>query len=125
MIQVDLRSRQPLYEQLYENIRKLILEGDLKKDEQLPSVRELAAELAINPNTIQKALKQLEQDGYLYALQGKGNFVNEVRQDLREREQQAALARLREAVVEARRLQVDKKTVEEMVRQLYGREAEE
>ena len=75
MIQMDIRSRVPIYEQLYENVRRLILEGHLKKDDKMPSVRELAGLLTINPNTIQKAYKALEKDGYIYSVSGRGNFV--------------------------------------------------
>ncbi len=124
MIQVDLRSRQPLYEQLYENIRKLILDGDLSQDEQLPSVRELASDLAINPNTIQKAFRQLERDGYVYAVRGKGNFVDVIKKDIREREQKAALARLSIAVEEAKRLDISVEEIEEEVRRHYSEEGQ-
>ena len=61
MIQVDLRSRTPLYLQIVQNIKTNIISGDLQADEKLPSVRELSAELVINPNTIQKAFRMLEQ----------------------------------------------------------------
>lgn len=75
MLQLDLRSRIPIYEQLTEKLKELIVHKVLKDDEQLPSVRELAQELTINPNTIQKAYRELEQQGYIYSIQGKGNFV--------------------------------------------------
>jgi len=76
MFDLDLRSRQPIYEQLIENLKKLIITGALKTDEQLPSVRHLATQLTINPNTIQKAYRELEQQGYTYSLPGKGSFVS-------------------------------------------------
>ena len=75
MITIDLRSRVPIYEQLVENIRKSIISGEMKPDEQLPSVRSLALELGINPNTIQKALSELERQGAIYTLKGRGSFV--------------------------------------------------
>ena len=76
MITVDMRDRKPIYEQLIENIRTLAVQGYLKPDEHLPSVRQLAAELAINPNTIQKAYAELERLGVIYALPGRGNFIS-------------------------------------------------
>nr|MBQ4319362.1 GntR family transcriptional regulator [Clostridia bacterium] len=76
MINVDLRSRVPIYEQLIMGIRKSILSGELKPDEQLPSVRTLALELGINPNTIQKAYNELERQGAIYSLKGRGSFVS-------------------------------------------------
>lgn len=75
MLQLDLRSRLPIYEQLIEKIKELIIAEVLKPDEQLPSVRNLAQELTINPNTIQKTYRELERQGYVYTVKGKGNFV--------------------------------------------------
>ena len=76
MITVDMRDRKPIYEQLIDKIRTLAVQGYLKPDEHLPSVRVLAAELAINPNTIQKAYTELERQGVIYALPGRGNFIS-------------------------------------------------
>ena len=76
MITVDMRDRKPIYEQLIDNIRTLAVQGHLKPDEHLPSVRQLAAELAINPNTIQKAYAELERQNVIYALPGRGNFIS-------------------------------------------------
>lgn len=75
VIQVDYRDRRPIYEQLVGNIRELILRGVLLPDEQLPSVRSLASELAINPNTIHKAYAELERIGVIYSSPGRGSFV--------------------------------------------------
>lgn len=76
MFQLDFRSRVPIYEQLIEKVKEQIVHKVLQADEQLPSVRELAMELTINPNTIQKAYRELERQGYIYSVQGKGSFVN-------------------------------------------------
>lgn len=75
MFELDLRSRAPIYEQLMEKIIELIVNQVLKPDEQLPAVRVLAGELTVNPNTIQKAYRELEHRGYIYSLPGKGSFV--------------------------------------------------
>lgn len=75
MFELDLRSRAPIYEQLVDKIKELIINNVLKPDEQLPTVRVLASELTINPNTIQKAYRELENRGYIYSVPGKGNFV--------------------------------------------------
>jgi len=74
-ITVDLRDRKQLYEQLIDNIRHLILSGEIKPDEKLPSVRSLAKELGINPNTIQKAYNELERQGVILTLPGRGSVV--------------------------------------------------
>lgn len=74
MIQLNFRSSGPLYLQICDNLRRLILSGALPEGERVPSVRELAGELAINPNTIQRAYRTLEAEGYLVSLPGKGSF---------------------------------------------------
>lgn len=76
MFELDVRSRKPIYEQLVEKLKQLIINDVLKEDEKLPSVRELAQQLTINPNTIQKAYRELESQGFIYSLKGKGSFVH-------------------------------------------------
>lgn len=71
MFELDVRSRVPIYEQLVEKIKELIIKGLLKEHEQLPSVRALSNDLTINPNTIQKAYRELENQGYIYSIPGK------------------------------------------------------
>ena len=77
MIQVNYRDPRPIYEQVKDGFRRLILNGVLKSDERMPSVRELATSLAINPNTIQRAYRELEQEGYICSVPGKGSFVTD------------------------------------------------
>lgn len=76
MIVLDLKDARPLYEQVVERFKHLILCGALPEDEKLPSVRILAMELSINPNTIQKAYGELERQGFIYTVKGRGNFVS-------------------------------------------------
>ena len=75
MIILDYQDRRPLYEQVTEKFRTLILRGILKPGEKMPSVRQLAMDLSINPNTIHRAYMVLEQEGMIYPVKGKGNFV--------------------------------------------------
>ena len=75
MIIIDYKDTRPIYEQIVEKIRTLILKGVLEPDSQLQSVRSLAMELSINPNTIQKAYTELERQGFIYTTKGRGNFV--------------------------------------------------
>lgn len=75
LITVDLRDRKQLYEQIIDNIKNLILMGELKADDKLPSVRNLAKELGINPNTIQKAYSELERQGIIVTLPGRGSMI--------------------------------------------------
>ena len=75
MISLNYRDSRPIYEQIRDGLRKLIVTGALSADEKLPSVRALAAQLAINPNTIQRAYNELEGEGYIYSVPGKGSFA--------------------------------------------------
>ena len=77
LIVIDYQDRRPIYEQIVEKFQVLILKGVLEQGEQMPSVRKLAMDLAINPNTIQKAYSVLEQQGYIYPVKGRGNFVSD------------------------------------------------
>lgn len=76
MIKIDNLSTKPIYEQIYDEFVKLIVLDVLKEGEKLPSVRELALMIQINPNTIQKSYKQLENNSFIKSIKGKGNFVN-------------------------------------------------
>ena len=75
MISLNYRDSRPIYEQIKENLKKLIVTGAMQENEKLPSVRSLATQLAINPNTIQRAYTELESEGYIYSIQGKGSFA--------------------------------------------------
>lgn len=77
MVQLNYRDAKPIYEQIKDGLRKLVVSGALSAGDKLPSVRELASQLAINPNTIQRAYRELENEGYIYTLVGKGTFVAE------------------------------------------------
>ena len=77
LIIIDYKDSRPIYEQIVEKFKTLILKGVLETDSKMPSVRSLAMELSINPNTIQKAYAQLEREGFIYTVKGRGNFVAE------------------------------------------------
>lgn len=76
MFSIDYQSREPIYEQLYNSIVQMISIGVLKAKEQLPPVRQLAIQLGVNPNTVAKAYKNLERDGIIYSVVGKGSFIS-------------------------------------------------
>ena len=78
MFSLNYRDARPIYEQVKDGLRHLVVTGAIQPGDQLPSVRALASSLAINPNTIQKAYKDLETEGYIYSVKGKGNFVARV-----------------------------------------------
>ena len=85
MIHLDYRDNRPIYEQVRDGLRKLMVTGILRSGDKLPSVRALAMELAINPNTIQRAYSQLEAEGYILSVSGKGTFVAELDEQNRQR----------------------------------------
>ncbi len=94
MIVLDYRDSRPLYQQVKDSLRRMMLTGLLAPEEKLPSVRSLATQLAINPNTIQRAYAELEAEGYIYSVAGRGSFVSagdgEHQRRIRELEAQAA-----------------------------------
>ena len=96
LITVDLRDRKQLYEQLIDNIKHLILIGELNANDKLPSVRSLARELGINPNTIQKAYTELERNGVILTLPGRGSIVAAQAEELK----QDQLAKLTETLLQ-------------------------
>ena len=75
MLNLDYRDARPIYEQVRDGLRRLMVTGVIREGEKLPSVRALASSLAINPNTIQRAYMQLEQEGLIYPVKGTGNFI--------------------------------------------------
>lgn len=115
LFQIDLLSRIPIYEQLYNNIVHLILKGVLSENEQLPSVRALAKQLSVNPNTVQKAYQELERNRFIYTVAGRGNFVAAINRDELTKK---ALEDVKESVQEALKAGVRKdeiiRVIEEM-----------
>ena len=100
MITLDYADRRPIYEQVVEKMKELVLLGVLETDSQLPSVRELAMELSINPNTVQRAYAELERQGVIYCVKGRGNFVSGGK-DLKEEHRQELITQISELVREA------------------------
>lgn len=99
MIAINYRDPRPIYEQVKFGLRRLIMTGVLQPEEKMPSVRELSAQLAINPNTVQRAYRELEGEGYIYSIPGKGSFVAADRRTDQNRVD-ALLKQLDEAVAE-------------------------
>lgn len=114
MIKLDYRSRLPIYRQLEESIMELIVLGIYEKDTQLPSVRSLAVELGINPNTIQKAYQNLETMGVIYSVTGKGSFVQGL-SNAQDHMRIKSLNKLEEALRDARLSGIEKDRVLEAV----------
>lgn len=105
MIMLDYKDTRPIYEQIVEKFQTLILKGVLAQDEQLPSVRSLAMELSINPNTIQRAYAELERQGFIYTVKGRGGFVN-YHEDLLEIKKEEMREQIRTVIKEAEELNI-------------------
>lgn len=115
MFDLDLKSRKPIYEQLVEHIKMMIIQKVLEPDEQLPSVRNLAQDLTINPNTIQKAYRELERDGYTYSVPGKGSFVNDMNETINNERIQMLTEDLERIIKELIYLEIPPGELKEMI----------
>lgn len=120
MIVLDYSDKRPIYEQIVDRMRTLIAGGVLEPDEKLPSVRSLAVDLSINPNTIQRAYAELERDGFIYSVRGRGNFVR-ADSGLLKRQQEKLMEGLRRQLVVCRDQQVDYDQVLSCLQEVYGR----
>ena len=103
MFSLNYRDARPIYEQVKDGLRHLVVTGAIQPGDQLPSVRALASSLAINPNTIQRAYRELEADGYILSVAGKGSFVAQVDQ-LAEQQKKQAVDAFRAAAQKLRQL---------------------
>lgn len=117
---IDPRSKAPLYEQLAQQLRWQIAMGFLSPDEPLPSVRQLSGELGINPNTIQKAYRQMEQEGLIYSRAGKGNFVTPAVDEQRMKQQTDQIRALQSEIGKAKEMGIPEEEIINLVRQEYG-----
>lgn len=118
MFSIDLRSREPIYEQLVNNIIMLITNGALMPDEQLPSVRNLARDLGINPNTVQKAYQELESRGLVYHAAGRGSFISPG-DDLTRAVLDEHIASVEQEMLSAKKAGVAKRQMIELVEKTY------
>jgi GntR family transcriptional regulator len=120
-VQIDLRSRTPIYEQIISNIKEQAISGALKPDEQIPSIRQLTRELGINPNTIHKAYAELERQGVIYSLAGRGAFVAGVpeMQKLADIKREELLKDIEFSIASARNLKIEKRSIEKIVDKVY------
>ena len=118
MIILDYRDRRPIYEQVISRFQELMLTGALEKDSQLPSVRSLAMELSINPNTIQRAYVELERQGYIYTVKGKGSFVAD-NTAMKENRKKEVLLQVSDMIDEAIRVGIPGDEIKNMVEIQY------
>lgn len=97
MISINYRDSRPIYEQIKDGLKTLMLAGAIAKDEKLPSVRDMAVKMSINPNTIQRAYRELEAEGFIYSVSGKGSFASG-RSDLDEKKRAELDGKLKEVI---------------------------
>ena len=118
MILLDYRDKRPIYEQVVEKLERLIVSGGLEPLTKMPSVRSLAMELSVNPNTVQRAYAQLEQDGYLYTVSGRGTFVT-AENEWRENKQGKVLKEWKNMTLQAKEAGIGKEQLQEVLREVY------
>ena len=118
MLFLDYQDRRPIYEQIVEKFRMLILSGAMEPSSRMPSVRQLAMELSINPNTIQRAYMELEQQGLIHPVKGKGSFVTDS-SEIRRIGKEEYLRELKETAERGRKLGIGEEEMVEVIRECY------
>ncbi len=118
-INVDVRSRIPIYEQLVTQIKQMTLFGTAQPDEKLPSVRQLSAELGINPNTIQKAYTELERRGVIYTAAGRGCFISADVSALEKEHRENIFSELFEKICAARDCGISEEEIAALCNKVY------
>ncbi len=119
MRSLNLTGKLPIYMELADKIEELVLDGILEQNSQLESVRELANELAVNPNTIQKAYSELERRGVIYSLNGKGSFISGNIEKLRDSKTAVISGKLEKIVFSLKKLGVSKEKILTVVDAVY------
>ena len=118
MIIIDYNDKRPIYEQIIDKFETLILNGGLEPNMQLPSVRALAIELSINANTIQRAYSELEREGYIYSVKGRGNFVRD-NKSLAEKQKEKLLRDLGKQIELCKSAGISKGDIETYFHEIY------
>lgn len=124
MILLDYRDKRPIYEQMVEKLERLIVSGGLEQGSKMPSVRSLAVDLAVNPNTVQRAYTLLEQEGYLYTVTGRGSFVAP-EQEWRDGQLRRVLAEWVAMTRKARDAGLSREALQEKLMAVYSRASTE
>jgi GntR family transcriptional regulator len=115
MIKVDTSSFIPIYEQIKMELKKEIFRGDLKPNDPLPSIRDLATELLVNPNTVARAYRDLEKDGFIFTRKGKGCYISDDSSKLMMEERNSILTQsIDEAIQEAKKFGLDLEEIKKL-----------
>ena len=116
MFELDMKSRKAISDQIIENMKELVVSGVLKPDDKIPSVSEMASQLLVNPNTVQKAYRILEAQGYIFTVKGRGTFVADTKElPVDSRELQEAENHIRDSISKLYYLGIEKKQAKEIV----------
>ena len=119
MFLLNPRSKQPLYEQLVEQLRRQIVLGGMQAGAAMPSVRQLATELGINPNTIQKAYRRMEEEGMILSIPGKGSFVSDDLAELLTRQRDEQRNKARQMLISCRETGLAMEEIMQMIEAIY------
>lgn len=120
MLIIDYKDRRPLYVQIKDGIKNMIINNVLKEGEKLPSIRELSMELTVNPNTVMRAYRDLEAENYIYSVLGKGNFVSKKEQDVNKEKKEEIYKSLKNNILELKFLYEPKQNIINFVNNIYG-----
>lgn len=119
MFLVNPRSKQPLYEQLVEQLRKQLMLGVLESGAAMPSVRQLATELGINPNTIQKAYRRMEEEGMIISVPGRGSFVSDDLAEILQKQRAEQKNAARQMLLSCRDMGVTQNELIQIIEEIY------
>ena len=121
MIRLNMQDTRPIYTQIVDGIKEQVIRGMLKPNDQIPSIRQLASMLVVTPNTVSKAYQELERQGVIVSVRGKGNFIN-TQSDTRENEriQEQIKQKLKPICVEWQYTQATKETLKELIDTIYS-----
>jgi len=119
MYQIDVMSRVPVYEQIVEQTKKFILTGVLDEGDQIPTVRQLSAQLSLNPNTIQKAVKELDHQGLIFSLPGRGCFIAANAKNILLAEKREGIKEFEEQIKEMALSGIERKELHDIIDKVY------
>ncbi len=120
MYQIDVMSRVPVYEQIIQQTERFILLGILREGDQMESVRHLSVKLSVNPNTIQKAISELDRRGLICTVPGKGSFISEMAMKALSISKRQELVGIKRQLVEMKMAGVSKLEIEKMIDEIYA-----
>ena len=122
MFLVNPKSKQPLYEQLVEQLRRQLFLGVAGAGQALPSVRQLATELGVNPNNVQKASRRMEEEGMIVSVPGKGSFISDDLADMLKKQRDEQLEKTRQQIRTCREMGLDRDAIKKLTDEVYKEE---